>query len=211
MQVMESELVFALKTKGRFKGLLLVMCIFLVCYAGLFSLLLVSTFQLIDSSSQFPDIQESARHQVILLIITFALLLLAYGLMIGWVIRQLRAPAPAVRISQGGIFLPSERLLITWAEIRELSLATYMGSPYWRIALWHPVEVTARARTTAPLLTRLLVMISLPLVRLFRSSYPMGFFQRVLPIPIPELLAAIHEHFGPQLREHHVLVQEEHQ
>src|SRR5262249_49634880 len=177
MRVMESELVFALKTKGRFKGLFLLMCISLVFFVGLFSLILVSTFQLLDRSSQFPDIQESARHQAILLIITFPLLFLAYGLMIGWLIRRLRAPAPVVCISQEGIFLPSERLMIRWAEIRELSLATYMGSPYWRIALWNPEEVAARARITAPPSTRLLFIISLPFVRIFRSSYPIGFFQ----------------------------------
>jgi hypothetical protein len=211
MQVMESELVLTLKTKAHFKGILLLMCLFLVAYTGLFSLILVSTFHLIDRSSQFPAIQESARHRVILLLITFPLLWLAYGLLIGWLIRQLRAPASSVRINQEGIFMSRDRVLIKWAEIKELSQATFMGSPYLRIAVWNPEEVAARAKAAAQPFMRLLVTLNLLIFRFSRSSYPIGLAQRVIPIPLSELLAAIQEHFGLQLREHHVLVRQEHQ
>jgi len=108
-----------------------------------------------------------------------------------FLIRQLRAPSPDVRITHEGIFTSHDSFLITWAEIEELSLATWMGSPYLRIVPRNLEAVAARAKASSRPWRRFAIDATLTFFPSTTSPAPLGLSQRALPISIRDLLMAI--------------------
>lgn len=204
MQVMEAEIVLRLKYKARLKSALLFQCIMVVFFVSFYSWLIVSSFRM--TASPFSDLQEAARQDVMIFLLVGFLVLFCYVMYIAFVIRQLRAPDPYVRISHQGIFTSRDPFLITWAEIQELSLATFLGVPYLRIVPRNVQEVAARAKAASRASVRFGIALNLLFFRFSKSSAPIGFPQTALPISLDELFAVIQEHFGTQLREHRILV-----
>jgi len=119
--------------------------------------------------------------------------------------RSTRSPHQ-VRINHEGIFTSRDSFLIKWGEIKELSPATFLGSPYLQIVPWDLTEVAERAKVSSGRLLRFGVNLTLLLFGRSKSPAPIGISQRALPISIDELLAAIQEHFAPQLLEHRITV-----
>ena len=159
-------------------------------------------------SAHYTLIEDTTSRWTTLEIVGIAalvLMLLSYGILFTFLIRQLRAPSAYVRINHEGIFTSRDSFLIKWAEIQELSFATFRGLPYLRIVPWDLQEVAARAKASSRPSMRFGINVTLRLSP--RSKSPIGLSQMVLPIPIHELLTAIQEQFGTQLREHHILMQ----
>ncbi len=214
MQVIESEIVIPLKYKSNLKGSLIVLCVMLVYFVGLSLFLIIMASQAAAKAkvtfANDPVMAEDIAHQWITQeiwgIIMLVLMLFLYCIVFTFMIRKLRAPSPYVRISHEGVFTSRDSLLIKWAEIKELSLAIFMGSPYLRIVPWNVEEVAARAKASSRPLIRFGINITLMFFRHAKSRAPIGLSQRALPISINELLTAIEEQFGAELREHHILV-----
>lgn len=203
MQVLESAIVISLIDKPHAKtffpprSALLFLTLFFLLWIG-------EGLWLATGASRFPDIQQNFYHEMIIGGLVFAGILTLYGAF-AFRKRDKRTTPPYVRIDQEGIFTSRDSFLFKWAEIKELSLTTYMGSPFLRIVPWNLAEVASRAkRSSGPFLR---FGINLTLLLFGRSkSPPIGLGQVALPIPIDEMLTAIQERFASELREHHIMV-----
>jgi hypothetical protein len=205
MQITESEIVIPLKYKERLKAPLIILCGFLAYFIALCIFLINLTLK--QTSSQFPDIRNDAHNTMLFEVCAFIFIVILYSMLFAFFIRRLRAPSPYVCINHEGIFTSRDSFLIKWREIRELSLATFMGSPYLRIVPWNGEEIATRAKASSRLSMRFAIDATVMLFRRSKSPAPIGLSQMVLPISIQELLVAIQEHFGTELREHHILIQ----
>lgn len=112
-----------------------------------------------------------------------------------------------VRINHEGIFTSRDSFLIKWAEIKELSPAMFLGSPYLQIVPWDLAEVAKRAKVSSGRFQRFGINLTVLLFGRSKSLAPIGISQVVLPISIDELLTAIQERFASELQEHHIVVQ----
>src|SRR5271165_337894 len=104
MQALDSEMVIYLKSKSLLKRSLLRFCISFLISVGLFSFLIILTLREIAANSQFPSLQEEEYHELPFLLLGVILVILVSILILLFMIRQLRIPAPYVRINQEGIF-----------------------------------------------------------------------------------------------------------
>lgn len=206
MQVFEFEIVIPLMHKPRVKTFLPPVGA-LVFFALFFFFWIVEGLWLAAGASRFPDIQQNFHQQMIIGGIVFAVVLVLYGLFFSFIKRQKRTPPPYVRVNQEGIFTSRDSFLIKWAEIKELSPATFMGSSYLRIVPWNLAEVASRAKASSGRFLRFGINFTLLLFGRSKAPVPIGISQMALPISIDELLTAIQEHFDTELREHHILVQ----
>lgn len=141
----------------------------------------------------------------IVLIVLAILLPLISLLTITLQARSTRSPHQ-VSINHEGIFTSRDSFLIKWAEIKELSPATFLGSPYLQIVPWDLAEVAERAKVSSGRSLRFGINLTLLLFGHSKSPAPIGLSQRVLPISIDELLTAIQERFASELNEHHIVV-----
>jgi hypothetical protein len=206
MQIFESEIVIHLNYKPRFKRMLIEFCVFFAIYTGGFSFLLISELQMVDRTSNFPAIQHTAQQNIGQAVIGLFLGLLLFGLISLFLIRQMRAPSPYMRISDEGIFTSGDSLLIYWSEIKELSRSTFMGFPFLRIVTWNLEEVASRAKASSRPLFRFGINITLGIFTLLKSPAPIGIYQMSLPVSIDKLLTTIHERFAAKLRENRITV-----
>lgn len=214
MQIMESEIILPLKYKALSKGSFIFLGGLLVYVVALDLFLLNMASQAAARAkvtfASDPALAQNIAHQwtteEIWIIAALVLELLIYGLFFAFQVRKLRTPSPSVRINREGIFTSRDSLLIKWAEIKELSPATFMGSPYLRIVPWNLAEVASRAKRSSGRFLRFGINLTLLLFGRSKSPAPIGLSQRALPISIDELLTAIQERFASELQEHHIVV-----
>lgn len=205
MQVFESEIVIPLTYRPRVKAFfpLIGALLFFVLF---FIIWIVEGFWLAAGASRFPDIQQNFYQEMIIGGLVFAIILVLYGLFFSFIKRQKPASPPYIRIDHEGIFTSRASFLIRWAEIKELSPATFMGSPYLRIVPWDLAEVASRAKVSSGRFFRFWINLTLLLFGRSKSPAPIGIYQIALPISIDGLLTTIQERFAPELHEHHIMV-----
>lgn len=204
MQIVEKEMVISLRYHTRLKALCIQMSVIFLLSMGICAYLILMTLR---NQSLYPQGRDNS-------LIIFSAIMTFFIFMIQilnflFLRRRMRDPAPYLRINQEGIFTSHDSLLIKWAEIKELSLSTLMGTPYLRIGLWNLDEVAARAKTSSKAFVRWNFALAQLFFRHAKSPTPLGITQRALPIPVNELLNAIQAQFTAELYEHRISVQRE--
>ncbi len=205
MQVLESEIVIPLAYRSRTKtwfppiGTLVFLVFFFIIWIG-------EGLWLAAGASRFPDIQQNFHQGMIIGSVVFVVILILYGLVFAFRTRQKHTSPPYVRINHEGIFTSRDSLLIKWAEIKALSPATFLGTPYLQVVPWNLAEVASRAKRSSGRFLRFGIHLTLLLFGRMKSPATIGISQMALPISIGELLAAIQEHFAPELLEHRITV-----
>lgn len=214
MQVFEAEIVIPLTAQRPLPGKrekrsprrqFLFICFECAFMLGLGIFLLLSSSGLKTSHGAPAPGADVLFALCIVLIVLAILLLLITLLTITLQARSTRSPHQ-VRINHEGIFTSRDSFLIKWAEIKELSPATFLGSPYLQIVPWDLAEVAERAKVSSGRFLHFEINLTLLLFGRSKSPAPIGISQRVLPISIDELLTAIQERFASELHEYQVVV-----
>lgn len=206
MQVAESEIVIAVSYKSYYRRLFLVSSVSVVCFIGLFIFTMNILLQADANASGLPAFQESFRQGIGVSVGLLVFILMLYSIFLIILTRRIRVPSPDLRISHEGIFTSPNAFLIRWSEIRELSQATFMGSPSLQIVLRNGEAVASRAKASTRPSVRFLLPLAVRSVRPWKSATLMAVSQMALPVSIDELLTTIQEHLAPELREHHITV-----
>lgn len=211
MQASESELVIAANYRPYYRRLFL-----LGSLADLFGIVVFLVFLLyfihLDTPAYgLPVIQEhlqEEKQQGILLFAGFLVLFLAlYGLLVLSYRYRMRGADSVFRVTQEGISICPNALLIRWSEIKTLSQRKLplIGMAYLQVVLHSGAGVYTRvqASSASPFVRRSIALA----VLLSRTPSLTAVVGPALPISIEELLTTIQEQFAPYLREHHILVE----
>lgn len=203
MQIAESEIVIAVTYRSYYKRVFLISSVAVVCFIGLFIVMMNRLVSTGANIGHLPAFQERFHQEILVFTGFLVFILVLYSLTLIILIRQTRVPSPDLRINQEGIYTSPSALLIRWSEIRVISRASILGSPYLQIVLCKRDGVISRAKASS----RPSVRWSIPLA-LMTSKSPvlMAVTQLALPVSVDELLTTIQEHFAPELREHHITV-----
>ena len=214
MQVFEAEIVIPLTThrplpvkreKRSPRRQLLFTCFESAFMLGLGIFLLLSSSGL-KTSHGAPAPGTNVLFALCIVLIVLAILLPLLTLLTITLQARSARSSHQVRINHEGIFTSRDSFLIKWAEIKELSPATFLGSPYLQIVPWDLAEVAERAKVSSGRFLRFGINLTLLLFGRSKSPAPIGISQKVLPIAIDELLTTIQERFAPELHEHHIIV-----